>query len=105
LPQPPTVVTVPESVRLVNHQAGTFRIMIQAVANALIRADNRDSFRATVFAWITPFPDARCISGCASRKALVATDLSPLAIAISTFFTKVRMRDFRAALRAVRTLV
>ena len=34
-----------------------------------------------------------------------AADLSPLAIAVSTFFTKVRIRDFRAWLRAVRVTV
>lgn len=78
---------------------------LQALANDLMRADNRDSLRATVFAWITPLPVARCISGCAARKAAAATDLSPLAIASSTFFTNVRIRDFRAALRAVRTMV
>src|ERR1051326_5622595 len=70
-----------------------------------MRADRRDSFRATVFACTTPLPDARCISGCAARSASLATCLSPLAIAVSTFFTNVRMRDFRAALRAVRTFV
>src|SRR5258708_7755288 len=78
---------------------------IHALTNALMRADNRDSFRATVLECTMPLPEARCISGCAARNASAATDLSPLAIATSTFLTKVRMRDFRAALRAVRTLV
>lgn len=78
---------------------------IHALANALMRADNRDSFRATVLAWMTPLPDARCISGCAARSAAAAADLSPPAIAASTFLTNVRMRDFRAELRAVRTMV
>ena len=40
--------------------------MGQAVGNALIRADKRDSLRATVFACVTPLPRARCISGCAA---------------------------------------
>ena len=35
----------------------------QPAAIALIRADRRDSLRATVLAWITPLPEARCISG------------------------------------------
>jgi hypothetical protein len=77
----------------------------QALGNALIRADNRDSLRPTVLAWITPLPDARCISGWAARSASAAAGLSPLAIAVSTFLTKVRIRDFRAWFRAVRVTV
>jgi hypothetical protein len=76
-----------------------------APGSVLIRADRRASLRATVLAWITPFPDARCISGCAARRASPAADLSPLAIAVSTFLTKVRMRDLRALFRAVRVSV
>src|SRR5690348_10140630 len=41
----------------------------QTLANALIRADNRESFRATVLEGMTPLPAARCISGCAARNA------------------------------------
>ena len=37
-----------------------------AEAMAFTRFDRRDSFRATVLAWITPLPAARCISGCAA---------------------------------------
>jgi len=77
----------------------------QALGSALIRAERRDSLRATVLAWMTPLPDARCSSGCAARSAAEADDLSPLAIAVSTFLTKVRMRDLRAWLRAVRVKV
>jgi hypothetical protein len=86
-------------------QSVTNREKNQAVAKALIRADNRESLRAIVLACTTPLPAARCSSGCAVRNASTATALSPLAIAVSTFLINVRMRDFRAALRAVRTLV
>src|ERR1700744_1928806 len=77
----------------------------QDAGNALIRADKRDSLRATVLAWMTPLPFARCISGWATCSADCAAALSPLAIASSTFFTKVRIRAFRAWLRAVRVVV
>jgi hypothetical protein len=45
---PVNCLKVTESVRPVNRWTGTFRQKIQALANSLIRADNRDSFRATV---------------------------------------------------------
>ena len=77
----------------------------QPAGKALMRADRRDSLRATVFAWVTPLPAARCISGCAARSASVAPALSPPASAASTFLTKVRMRDLRAAFCTVRRLV
>ena len=77
----------------------------QVAGKVLIRADRRESFRATVLAWITPLPEARCISGCAACNAAAAADLSPVAIATSTFLTKVLMRDFRAIFRAVRVAV
>lgn len=35
----------------------------QPVGNVLIRADSRDSLRATVLRCVTPLPAARCISG------------------------------------------
>src|ERR1700761_4642362 len=79
--------------------------LIQPAGRALIRADKRDSFRATVLAWMTPLPLARCISGWAARSASAAAVRSPPAIAVSTFLTKVRMRDFLAWLRAVRVAV
>ena len=77
----------------------------QALGKVFIRAERRDNLRAVLLACTTPLPDARCISGCAARSASLAADLSPLAIASSTFLTKVRMRDFRAWLRAVRVKV
>ena len=70
-----------------------------------MRAERRDSFRATVFECVTPLPAARCISGCAARNACVAASLLPPAIATSTFLMKVRMRDLRAWLRSVRVWV
>jgi hypothetical protein len=88
----------------VNRQASKGR-RNQGLGSALIRAVKRDSLRPTVFAWITPLPDARCISGWAARSASAAADLSPLAIAVSTFLTKVRIRDLRAWFRAVRVTV
>src|ERR1700733_7954392 len=68
----------------------------QPAGIALIRADSRDSLRATVLRWATCLPAARCISGCAARNASAAAALLPLAIATSTFLTKVRIRDLRA---------
>lgn len=64
--------------------------------SALIRAESRDSFRATVLWWVTPLLAARCISGWAAFSASCAAALSPPAIAVSTFLTKVRIRDLRA---------
>jgi hypothetical protein len=77
----------------------------QPLANALIRAESRESLRETVLLCVTPLLAARCISGCAARNASPAARLSPLAIAASTFLTKVRMRDLRAWLRSVRRSV
>jgi len=74
----------------------------QEAAIAFTRAESRDNLRATVFLWITPLPDARCISGCAARRALAAAALSPPAMAVSTFLMAVRMRERRAVLRSVR---
>src|ERR1700732_3228132 len=70
--------------------------------SALIRVARRDSFRATVFRWSTRLVIARCSSGWASWNADLAASLSPLAIAVSTFLTKVRTRLVRARLIAVR---
>src|SRR3954465_12237079 len=67
-----------------------------------MRAESRDSLRATVLAWNTPLVAARCISGCAAFSASCACDLSPPAIACSTLRMKPRTRDFRARLRRVR---
>jgi hypothetical protein len=70
-----------------------------------MRAASRDNFRETVFLWSTPLVIARCSSGCASRNADCAAVLSPVAIAVSTFLTKVRTRLVRARLIAVRLAV
>ena len=72
---------------------------------ALMRAARRDNLRDTVFLWRTPLVIARCSSGCAKRRAEVAVSLSPVAIAASTFLTKVRTRLTRARLMAVRLAV
>jgi hypothetical protein len=50
-----------------------------------MRAESRDSFRATVLRWNTPLVTARCSSGCAARNASCACALSPPEIACSTF--------------------
>jgi len=50
----------------------------QAAPSDLIRADRRDSFRATVLACATPLVLARCNSGCAAFRASAAADLLPL---------------------------
>jgi hypothetical protein len=73
--------------------------------SALIRVASRDNLRETVFLWSTPLVIARCSSGCASRRADAAVALSPVAIAASTFFTKVRTRLTLARLTAVRLAV
>jgi hypothetical protein len=70
-----------------------------------MRAANRESLRATVFLCITPLVIARCSSGCASWYADCAADLSPEAIAVSTFLTNVRTRLVRARYIAVRLAV
>src|SRR6266566_389932 len=70
--------------------------------SALMRAARRDSLRATVFLCSTPLVVARCNSGWATRKADCASSLSPVAIAVSTFLTKVRTRLSRERLIAVR---
>src|SRR6187455_1349060 len=58
--------------------------------------------RATVFLWSTPRATPRAISGCAALSASAAAVLSPPAIALSTFFTKERMRLMRAPLISAR---
>ena len=67
-------------------------------ARAFTRADKREILRDTVFLCKTPRETPRCISGCARRRASRALAASPAAIAISTFFTNVRMRRIRAPL-------
>jgi len=65
---------------------------------ALTRADRREILRDTVFLCKTPRETPRCISGCAWRSASRALSTSPAAIAVSTFFTNVRIRPIRAPL-------
>jgi hypothetical protein len=74
----------------------------QEVQSALMRVASRDSLRDTVFLCITPLVIARCNSGRASWRADWAAPLSPPAIAVSTFLTKVRTRLIRERLIAVR---
>ena len=64
---------------------------------ALIRWDNRDSFRVAVFFLKTPRLTLRINSGCAARKALFAASLSLSSIAVSTFLRNVRTRFRRLA--------
>src|SRR5260370_31548934 len=85
--------------------AAAHRSAAQRRQSALILVLKRDSLRAAVFLWTTPLPTLRCSSGCASAKAARAASLSPLSIAVSTFFMKVRRRDTRARLTAVRRSV
>ena len=70
-----------------------------------MRADSRLSLRDTVLRWSMPLVTPRWSSGCAAVKASRAAALSPLAIASSTFLTKVRIRLTRALLTAVRRSV
>ena len=71
---------------------------ISYAARAFTRADSREIFRDTVFLCKTPRETPRCISGCAWRRASRALSKSPAAIAVSTFFTNVRIRPIRAPL-------
>lgn len=73
--------------------------------SAFTRADNRESLRATVRLWITPFEAARCNSGCAALKASAAAALSPDLMASSTFRRNVRTRDRRDLFTAVRRAI
>src|SRR5690606_33291419 len=68
----------------------------------LMRRDRRESLRAAVLLWNRPLLTPRCSSGCAVWKAACAADLSPPAIAISTFLRKVRMRERRMPLISAR---
>jgi len=79
-----------------------FRAVRRIYAIALTRAERRDSRRSTVFLCNTPPRTPRAISGWAARRAAWAAVLSPLAIASSTAFTKVRMRPMRAPLITAR---
>ena len=67
-------------------------------ARAFTRAERREILRETVFLCKMPFETPRCISGCAWRRASRALSESPAAIAVSTFFTNVRIRPMRALL-------
>ena len=75
--------------------------VVQA-ASAFTRALSREILRDAVFLWSTPRVTPRCNSGWAARKAARAESTSPEAIAISTFFTKVRIRLMRAPLITAR---
>ena len=58
--------------------------------------DKREIFLAAVFLTNTPFDTPLCNSGCAIFSAWVAKSLSPAAIALSTFLTKVLILEIRA---------
>ena len=68
----------------------------------MTRAERRRLARGSVLVDHAVPVTPRWISGCACRSASAAAFLSPLAIAASTFFTKVLMRLVRARLTAVR---
>src|SRR5690348_6364116 len=70
--------------------------------SALMRAESRDSLRATRFLCTTFCPTPRIRTGCAALNASCADFLLPLAIAVSTFFRYVLMRDSRAVFTALR---
>src|SRR5215470_19340096 len=70
-----------------------------------MRFDSRESLRATAFLWTTLWEAPRISAGCAALNAACASLLLPEAIASSTFFISVRMRETRARLTAVRRAV
>ena len=69
---------------------------------ALIRLDKRDNFRRIAFRCTTPICAPRASSGCDALNAAVAAFLSPVIIALSTIFTKVRTRARHAPLILLR---
>jgi hypothetical protein len=80
----------------------TTRNTICQLASALMRADRRESLRATMFLCTTFCPTPRISTGCAALNASAAACLFPLAIAVSTFFRYVLIRDSRARLTTAR---
>ncbi len=73
--------------------------------SAFTRADRREILREAVFFGSTPLITPRAISGSAAAKAALASAALPAARASSTFLMKVRMRETRARLVAVRRSV
>jgi hypothetical protein len=71
-------------------------------ASVLTRCVSREIFRALRFLCTTPLVAARAVSDSASRNAILAASASPAASASSTLRQKVRIRDRRALLIAVR---
>src|SRR5690606_7236240 len=69
---------------------------------AFTRCARRETLREAVLRWTMPLVAARCSSGWAARSAASAAALSPEAIASSTLRMKVRTRERRALLIAVR---
>src|SRR6185503_11012383 len=61
--------------------------------------DNRDFVRDTTFLWTIFLSAMRSMTACDSCNVLVAAALSPVAMALRTFFTAVRSSDFWLALR------
>ncbi len=71
-------------------------------AIAFIRAESRESLRATVLRWSTPRVVPRWSSGCAKTNSAWAAALFPDPIADSTRLMKVRIRPTRLVLTSAR---
>ena len=67
-----------------------------------MRFDRRDILRATALRWTTPLRTPRMSSVCIALKASAAAALSPVAIAVSDYFTLDLMRERRASFTALR---
>ena len=79
------------------------RLASAAQPSDLMRCASRETLRDAVFVCTTPLFTPRMHLGLAQRRSAAARRvLSPPAIAVSTFFTKVRMREMRAPLISVR---
>src|SRR3954467_6380295 len=81
------------------------RAQAAAALSSLTRAARRETFRDALFLCTMPCWAARMISGSAARSAVRALAWSPVAIASSTLRTKVRIRERRERLIAVRLAI
>jgi hypothetical protein len=80
-------------------KSGSPRHYLASLASRLV---SRDTLRLAAFGWITPFCEARMITGSASFNAAAALLRSPEAKASSTLPKVVRRRERRDLLIAVR---
>ena len=93
--------------RIVSLNCNTERLSAPDLLQALIaltRAVRRDTLRAAVRLWMTPFWAVRTNTGSVALRAAAAAALSPDAIASSTLRTSVFRRELRALLTAVRRI-